>query len=106
MNASIRRPLQCVSSLGVALAMLLASSLACRLSAAPATIIFQDDFNDGLPGWSAIRPVGANYLDGPMLWCYDKALNRFFEDSNQYTDSATFSSTRIAVMLINDTVHP
>ena len=75
-----------------------------RLAATPATLVFEDQFDDGLPGWTAVQPVNGAYIDGPMMWCYDKANNRFFEDSNIYTDASTFSSSRITTMLINDTV--
>jgi hypothetical protein len=73
---------------------------------APATLLFEDDFNRGIPGWTAVQPVGGNYLDGPMLWQYDIVSNAFVEQSNVYTDSATYSVTRIATMLINDTIAP
>src|SRR3954468_17813117 len=53
-------------------------------------VIFQDDFNLGFPGWAAIQPAGA-YLDGPLCWQYDIVSGGFVEDSNIYTDSATFS---------------
>lgn len=73
-----------------------------RGNADPALVLFQDDFTGGIPGWTAVRPVLGVYLDGPMLWEYDKVTDSFSEQSNQYTDSATFSSSRIAVMLISD----
>jgi hypothetical protein len=73
---------------------------------APATLLFEDQFNGGIPGWTAIQPAGGNYLDGPMLWQYDVVSDAFSEQSNLYSDSATFSVTRIASMCINDTVAP
>src|SRR4051812_25853911 len=69
----------------------------------PAAVLFQDDFNRGFPGWTAIQPAGA-YLDGPLCWQYDIVSGGFVEDSNIYTDSATFSPSAVAPMLINDTV--
>lgn len=77
-----------------------------QLRADLATVLFQDDFTGGIPGWTAVQPTGGAYVEGPMLWEYDKASGSFGEHSNIYTDSAAFSSTRIAVMLINDTVAP
>src|ERR1041384_8297469 len=77
-----------------------------RATADPATLLFQDDFTGGIPGWTAVRPVLGAYLDGPMLWQYDKVSESFSEQSNQYTDSATFSGSRIAPMLIHETTVP
>lgn len=74
-----------------------------RTLAAPATLLFQDDFNRGFPGWTAFQPPGT-YLDGPMRWQYNIITGAFSEQSNIYTDNATFSSTATAVMLINDAV--
>ena len=74
--------------------------------AAQATLLFEDNFTGGIPGWTAVQPSGGNYLDGPMLWEYDATSGSFSEQSNLYTDSATFSVTRIAAMLINDAVAP
>ncbi|HKS38740.1 MAG TPA: hypothetical protein VJW76_16215, partial [Verrucomicrobiae bacterium] len=74
--------------------------------AAPATLLFEDHFTGGIPGWTAVQPSGGNYIDGPMLWEYDVLSDAFSEQSNLYTDSATFSVTRIASMLINESVAP
>jgi uncharacterized repeat protein (TIGR02543 family) len=41
-----------------------------------------------------------------MLWQYDKVSDSFSEQSNVYTDSSSFSVSRVAVMLINNTVAP
>lgn len=71
----------------------------------PATVLFQDDFTGGIPGWTAVQPAGA-YIDGPMLWQYDRVSDSFSEQSNIYTDNSTASTSRRAVMLINDTVAP
>ncbi|MBX3746400.1 MAG: hypothetical protein KF833_13925 [Verrucomicrobiae bacterium] len=73
--------------------------------AAPATLLFEEDFRRGIPGWTYVQPPG-NYIDGPGLWQYDIVDGGFVEQSNIYTDSATASTTRTAVMLINDTVAP
>ncbi|MBI4659138.1 MAG: hypothetical protein HY735_09875 [Verrucomicrobia bacterium] len=69
--------------------------------AAPATLLFEDDFNRGIPGWTAVQPTG-NYLDGPLRWQYDIVSNSFLEQSNIYTDAAAASPSATAVMLIND----
>jgi len=65
--------------------------------------MFEDDFNAGIPGWTSVQPMGA-YLDGPLLWQFDFATGAFAEQSNIYTDSAAYSPTAVAPMLINDTV--
>lgn len=84
----------------------LAVGLLCGFTAAaPATVLFEDNFDRGIPGWTAIQPPGA-YLDGPLRWLYDVVSGGFVEQSNIYTDSPTSSSTRIAPMLINDTLAP
>src|SRR4051812_18471867 len=103
MNPHKDSPLRPLSDLS----LLAAASIWTTASfAAPATVLFQDDFNGGIPGWTAIQPVGGNYLDGPMIWEYDKVSESFGEQSNLYTDSATFSGSRITSMLINSTVAP
>jgi hypothetical protein len=66
------------------------------------TILFEDNFNRGIPGWTAVQPSGA-YLDGPLRWQYDIVSGGFSENSNIYTDSATYSPSAVAPMLINDT---
>lgn len=85
-------------------AILAAATITTQSFAAPATLLFQHDFNDGIPGWTAVQPTGGIYLGGAMLWQNDVAKGTFWEQSNIHTDSASFSSTRTAVMLINDTV--
>lgn len=72
---------------------------------APATLLFEDDFNRGIPGWTAVQPPGA-YIDGPMRWQYDIVSGAYLENSNIYTDAAAASTSATAVMLINDTVAP
>src|SRR5688572_7075350 len=91
----------------IVLCFLLALSLggARPTLAAPATLLFEDDFNGGIPGWTAVQPPGA-YIDGPMRWQYDIVSGAYLENSNIYTDSATASTSATAVMLINDTVAP
>ena len=76
------------------------------MNAGPAVTLFQDDFNGGIPGWTAVQPIGGIYLDGPMLWEFDAVSKSFAEHSNLYTDSATFSGSRISSMLINATIAP
>ncbi len=66
-------------------------------------VLFQDDFNAGIPGWTAVQPPGA-YLDGPLQWQYDIVSEAFVEQSNVYTDNPTYSPTAVAPMLINDTL--
>jgi len=65
--------------------------------------LFEDDFNRGFPGWTSVKPPGA-YIDGPLQWLHDVVTGSFVEMSNIYTDSATFSSTATAPMLINDSL--
>ena len=73
---------------------------ASRSTGAP---LFEDDFNRGFPGWTAVKPPGA-YIDGPLQWLYDVVTSSFVERSNIYTDNATSSSTATAPMLINDSL--
>jgi uncharacterized repeat protein (TIGR02543 family) len=89
------------SSLSIAGSLLLTATA----FADPATLLFQDDFSGGIPGWTAVQPAGA-YIEGPMLWQFDKDNNAFSEQSNIYTDSATASTSRRTVMLISDAVAP
>lgn len=74
-----------------------------RVGGAPATLLFEDDFNRGIPGWTAVQPAG-NFLDGPMRWQYDVVEGAFLEQSNIYTDASGSSPSATAVMLINDAV--
>src|SRR5262249_18861939 len=67
----------------------------------PGAVLFEDDFNRGIPGWTAVQPAGA-YLDGPLRWQYDIVSGGFVETSNLYTDNASYSPTAVAAMLIND----
>ena len=53
-----------------------------------------------------MQAASGAYIEGPMLWQYDMVNPGLLEQSNIYTDSATFSVTRLAVMLINETVAP
>lgn len=85
------------------LALLIVSTA--TVPAAPATLLFEDTFTGGIPGWTAIQPAGA-YIEGPMLWQYDAVSDSFSEQSNIYTDAAGASTSRRTVMLINDTVAP
>lgn len=84
------------------LLLLLTASWA-RLMAAPAPLVFEEQFNAGIPGWTAVQPTGT-YLDGPMRWQYDIVSGSFLEQSNIYTDAAAASPSAVAVMLINDAV--
>ncbi|MBI4327961.1 MAG: hypothetical protein HY674_22250 [Chloroflexi bacterium] len=89
-----------------------AATLLCLLGAlapwtaggAPATLLFEDDFNRALPGWTAVQPpvsLGA-YAAGPMRWQYDIVSEAFVENSNIYTTPAGGSDSGTAVMLINE----
>ena len=71
--------------------------------AAPAALLFEDEFNRGIPGWTAVQPPGT-YIDGPMRWQYDIVTGAFLEQSNIYTDAAAASPSATAVMLVNDAV--
>jgi len=81
--------------------------LPARTGAVPAELLFEDDFTQGIPGWTAVQPAGAIlWLSGPLLWQYDVNTGNVWENSNIYSDAATYSSSRRACMLINDTVAP
>ena len=79
----------------------LLSALQSDLFGTPATLLFEDDFNRGIPGWTQVQPT-RNYLDGPMRWQYDVVSGTFLEQSNIYTDAANVSPSATAVLLIND----
>src|ERR1043166_936287 len=81
--------------------LLLAATIAGSHAAAP-TVLFQDDFTGGIPGWFAVQPSYGSYIEGPMLWQYDKANNAFSEGSNIYTETSGNPPNRVAVMLINN----
>ena len=87
---------------GVTLCMFLTSispgGMTCQ-----AAVLFEDDFNRGIPGWTAVQPPGV-YFSGPLRWQYDIVSGGFVEQSNIYTDDPTASLTAITPMLINDTV--
>jgi len=74
--------------------------LQCLLPAR-AGVLFEDNF--GVHGWTPVQPPGV-YLSGPLRWEYELSNGAFVEQSNIYTDDATYSPTAIAPMLINDTV--
>jgi uncharacterized repeat protein (TIGR02543 family) len=82
--------------------LLFASLLAVAGNRAAGAPLFVDDFNRGIPGWTAVKPSGA-YIDGPLLWQYDIVSGAFVEQSNIYTDNSASSATATAPMLINDT---
>ncbi len=63
-------------------------------------MLFHDDFDLGIPGWTAVQPAGV-YIDGPLRWQYEITSGAFIEQSNIYTDNSAFSSTATAPMLIN-----
>ncbi len=89
---------------------LLPLALAGFLLSAPATsradVLFSDDFNQGIPGWTSVQPR-AVYLGGSLCWEYDIAAQAIVERSDVYTDASSFSTSAIAPMLINGTVaHP
>ncbi|MBI2949531.1 MAG: hypothetical protein HYY23_17990 [Verrucomicrobia bacterium] len=72
---------------------------------APAVLLFEDDFNRGIPGWTAVQPTGnGTYISEPLRWQYDIVGGGFLEQSNIYTDAADASPSATAPMLINDAV--
>ena len=73
------------------------------LPTAHAAILFADDFNQGLPGWTAIKPRGV-YWNGPLRWEYDLVYKAIVERSNIYTDYPLISPSAVAPMLINGAV--
>ncbi len=93
------------ASAGLLLAIWLLTLPAPRACAEPAELLFEDEFNQGIPGWTAVQPGYAeDWYSGPMLWQYDINTTWIWENSNIYSDSAPYSWTRAAAMLINDTV--
>lgn len=92
-----------VTSISTALLLLAASD---SVQADPATLLFEDNFTGDIPGWTPVQPAGGVWVDGPMLWQFDKVSNSFRENSNIHTGGTAGSATRLAVMLIHDTVAP
>ena len=78
----------------------LATLFATDVAAAPATLLFEENFNATIPGWTAVLPPGA-YIDGPMRWQYDIVNKAFFENSNIYTENAAGAPNAVAAMMIN-----
>lgn len=74
--------------------------------AAPATLLYSEDFNNKLTGWTAVKPAAGVWVDGDMLWVFNKLSDSFGEQSNIYTGASAGSTTRIGVSLINDTAPP
>lgn len=66
-------------------------------------VLFQDSFDRGIPGWTAVQPVAA-WIEGPMRWQYNIDGGFFIEASNIYSDHRDFSPTATAVMLVNDAI--
>jgi len=90
--------------LAAALALTL---LPARTGAVPAELLFEDDFTQGIPGWTAVQPSGAiTWPTDALLWQYDINTRFIWENSNTYSDSATYSPSRRACMLINDAIAP
>src|SRR5687768_1361873 len=79
------------------------ASLAAPFERARAAVLFEEEFNRGIPGWKSVQPARGSYLDGPMLWQFDAITSSFSEQSNIYTDNSAGTTNRIAVMLINET---
>ena len=80
---------------------LLATSL--PLPAVPSELLYSDDFEGGIPGWTVAQSPGSYHPDsGPMLWQFVKVDNSFRENSNIYFDDATTSTTRRAVFLLSE----
>lgn len=80
------------------LGLLLLAPLAAR-----SAVLFQDEFNQGIPGWTAVKPRGV-YWNGPLRWEYDLVHRAIVERSNIYTDTPLVSPSAIAPMLINGAV--
>ena len=97
-NRVLSRAVQKLAAGASCAAVLLAGATPAR-----ASVLFEDDFNLGFPGWTAVQPPGL-YVSGPLLWQYDIGNSAFTENSNIYTDDSTFSPSAIAPMLINDAV--
>lgn len=71
--------------------------------AARSAVLFQDELNQGIPGWTAVKPRGV-YWNGPLRWEYDLVHRAIVERSNIYTDTPLVSPSAIAPMLINGAV--
>lgn len=71
--------------------------------AEPARLVFEDQFNRGLPGWTAVQPTGT-YLDGPMRWQYDIVGGGVSRSEQHLHGRGALPPSATAVMLINDTV--
>lgn len=65
-----------------------------------AALLFEDNFDRSFSGWEVVQPPG-QYIDGPLSWRYDVVSGAFTEQSNIYTDNASYSPTAVAPMLIN-----
>lgn len=91
------------SLLAHALRLLSLGHLLLAPPAAQSAILFADDFNQGLPGWTAVKPRGV-YWNGPLRWEYDLVYQAIVERSNIYTDYPMISPSAVAPMLINGAV--
>ncbi len=86
-------------------ALLFSSAVVQHLKAGPATLLFNEEFGT-ISGWTVVKPQYYSYVGTAVAWGYDQESDALFENSNIYTDAATTSPSRVAVMLINDTVPP
>ncbi|MCO5052762.1 MAG: hypothetical protein M9920_10700 [Verrucomicrobiae bacterium] len=84
-------------------AVLLGGALSLR--AIPAEVLYSDDFEGGIPGWTVAQSPGS-YTDGPVLWQFVKVDNSFRENSNIYFDNATTGVSRRTAMLISEATVP
>ncbi len=96
-NHSIRIPCMRRAAIGFSLVW-----LGC-IALSNGEVLFQDSFDRGIPGWTAVQPVAA-WIEGPMRWQYNIDGGFFIEASNIYSDHRDFSPTATAVMLVNDAI--
>ncbi|MCD8533886.1 MAG: hypothetical protein LR011_03475, partial [Verrucomicrobia bacterium] len=67
------------------------------------SILLSENFNDSIAGWNiVIPPVFQSLQPGPLRWIQDLNTSGFAENSNFYTDSATFSPTTVPAIIINE----
>src|SRR5688572_13335324 len=93
-----------VTSISTALLLIRAANG--PVQAAPATLLFGDNFNGGIPGWTVVQPAAGTWVEPPLLWQFDKVSDSFSEQSNIHTGGTAGSATRLTVMLINETTVP
>ena len=75
---------------------LTAGACFCTLASSYSQILFEDHFDEVIPGWTAVAPK-AIYLGTPPRWVFDRATGAISENSNAFTNEG------VAPMLINET---